>query len=207
MLGNFQAATVAALIVLGVACGRPAAGGETPFVSETGVPKRPPRAALVMQSRARSVAQLGFLYTADWSTRLLVATRDPRVPVPWPTPLSIDRRDSPTIELGTTVVPDYVTVNAYARIAAATGTPRGTPIATFDCARLSQPKCEVVTSNERLVIRGLGPRLLTGQYLTVFCIWHVPTAEQRPVADPPDDVSASWLFDFRNTSELGASQP
>jgi len=103
-------------------------------------------------------------------------------------------------------VPDYVTVNAYASVATETGTPRGAPIATFECARLSEPRCTIAPSNEGLIVQGLSSSLLSVGFLTVFCIWHVPLAEQHATTDLPD-LSASWLFDFDSGREREASLP
>jgi hypothetical protein len=72
--------------------------------------------------------------------------------------------------------------------------------------RFTAPRCEVATSDSGLLIRGLGRSALAGSYVVVFCIWHVPLADQLAGSRTPGEVVASWLFHFDEHGAREASQ-
>jgi hypothetical protein len=195
---------LAIVVLVGSGCGSAVGREAVPLVLETEAPSDPPSVRLVVDAGATELTLPGVLYTTDWSTRRVGTTETARVPVPWPRRSFIDHEHDPTIALGTRAVPDFVTVKTFSRVARATGIPIGEAVAAFECARFTEPRCEVAMSASGLRIRGLERGILAGRYLTVFCTWHVPMAEKRTVATPRDDVSASWLFQIGEQQQLEA---
>jgi hypothetical protein len=45
-----------------------------------------------------------------------------------------------------------------------------------------------------------------GDYVVVFCVWHVPPDQQRG-PNGSDDAAASWLFSVDSPRRMEASQP
>ena len=221
MAAGARGAALAIVVVggVGVACGRPVdatsgrrptteatttiRGGRAasvPLVLETGAPRRPPAVGLVVHSDGREITRPGVLYTAGWLGRDGARSRGPSFPVPWPVRSTIDRGDEAAIALGTQIVPDFVVVKAYAQVGAGSGAPSAAPVATFECGRFSEPRCAVSRNGSGLRIGAPGRNLLTGGYLIVFCVWHVPASLRSTDAKAPDDVSASWLFHVNERS-------
>jgi len=195
---------VAALVVvLGAACARPVADKAVPFVLETGAPPRPPSATII-GSDDREVVLTGALYTTDWMAGRGVAKRPPRLPVPWPRPAAIAGAQSATLAFDSPIAPDFIVVQAFAKVAIASREPTGAPIATFECGRFTAPRCAFSVTKRGLRVRGLGRELLAGDYITVFGIWHVPIAQQT---DSESEASASWLFHGENQQRMEASRP
>jgi hypothetical protein len=194
---------VAALVVvLGAACARPGADKAVPFVLETGAPPRPP-SAMILGSDDREVVLTGALYTTDWMAGRGVERRRPRLPVPWPRPGAIARAQGATLAFDSPIAPDFIVVQAFAKVAIASREPTGAPIATFECHRFTAPRCAFSVTKSGLRVRGLGREVLAGDYITVFGIWHVPIAQQT---DSESEASAGWLFHGDNQRRTGASR-
>ena len=194
------------------------ADGAVPFVAESPAPATPPAVRLVVTVHRDTFFVLGRRYTSDWpaghpTDGSRAGGQRPREPVPWPTyERGVDaifaHPSALGLALGTTIAPESVTIRTYARVAAASGTPIGDPIATFECQRFTGPKCVFTPTNPLLGLeaRGLDLGLLAGSYISVFASWHLPAVFHDRATSPPE-ASASWLFRGRTEGPMEASQP
>jgi hypothetical protein len=204
-------ALVLVVVMGGVACGRPAPpttralrvtrpteppaeSNAVPLVLETGVPPRPPKIELVARRGTDSVAQLGVPFSLDWTIGRVSEQLRPHYPVPWPRASNIVRADSVTLTLDTRITPDWVVVKSYARVESGSLVPEPKPIGSSGCLRLAEPRCKIEPTASGLRITGLAPAILSGPYVVVFCMWHVPLAIQKAQSFPQYEVAASWLF-------------
>jgi hypothetical protein len=199
-----RAATLTTVIVLGAACGHPSATVSVPFVAEQGVPARPPVARLIVDSDDGETVVPGVLYTTDWRTRDVADATRPRVPVPWPSRSASGRANAISLEFGSSISPDYVVVQTFAKPAGADRVPGESPVTTFECSRFAAPRCVPSKIKSRLRVR-LDLDVLSGGYITAFGAWHVPAALRRTGSDSPAQVSASWLFRASEEDPLKAS--
>ena len=178
----------------------------SPLVLETSVPLHPPVAELIAGAGGREVVQRGVLFTSDWTTRLNVEAPRTYFPVRWPPASTVADAETATLALHASVPPDWVVVKTYASVANGSRTPDARPIGEVECMRFTAPRCAVATTDSGLRIRGLGTGVFAGSYVVVFCIWHVPEADQRAGSLTPGEVVASWLFHFDAPGERGAPQ-
>jgi hypothetical protein len=177
-----------------------------PLVLETGIPLRVPTARLIAGTDGREIAQTGFLYTSDWTTRRHVDHPPSSPRSRWPEPLTIVDPDAAIVAIDTTALPDWVVIKTYATVAGQGRTPDAPPIEEIDCMRFVEPKCSFTTSDAGLRIRYDARKVFAGSYIVVFGIWHVPVADQRPGSLTPGEVVASWLFRFVSPSDQEASR-
>ena len=210
-------------VVIGAACGSPAAetssalrvtkptmpvvkSNAVPLVLETGVPPRPPKIELVARRGTLAVAQLGIPFSLDWTLERVSEQLRPHYPVPWPRASTIDRADSVALTLDTRIAPDWVVVKSYARVEDGSLVPEPKPIGAFGCVRLAEPRCSIEATESGLRIDGVAPAILSGPYVVVFCMWHVPLAIQEAQSMPRYEVAASWLFRMSGEPEPGVAR-
>ena len=209
---GFVAVVAVAVVVAfaAVGCGRPvgsptASGiGRPPpttapaaeavrMVLDTGAPTRFPKVDLHVHADRHDIVMRGVDFTADFSTRHVVALLGPRFPVPWPSATAIGAAVEPTLAIDTPVVPDYVVIKSYAQIEP--GSLVGSPVPTtdFGCNRFTAPRCSIKRTTAGLEVLDLGREIFAGDHVVVFLVWHVPPDERRG-PNAPGDAAASWLF-------------
>jgi hypothetical protein len=216
-------ALVLVVVIGGVACGRPGAppssafratkpaeqpakSATVPFVLETGVPRRPPKIELVASRAVGRVAQLGVPFSLDWTVGRVSEQLRAHYPVPWPRASTIVRADSVTLTLDTRITPDWVVVKSYTRVEGGSLVPEPKPIASSSCLRLAEPRCTIEPTASGLRITGLAAAILSGPYVVVFCMWHVPLAMQKARSIPQYEVAGSWLFHTSSRAESGVAR-
>jgi hypothetical protein len=178
-----------------------------PLVLDAGVPARPPKVALVAERGGRAIVQAGVEFTRDWTIGGVTdeAARD--YPVPWPSVSDIDRDDEVVVTFDTPIVPDWVVVKSYTKVVTGDLIPEAIPISALGCVRLAEPRCRFEPTDSGLRITGLDRSMLTGPYIVVFGMWHVPLAMQEEKTSPSYEVAASWLFHISSTPRTEDLQP
>lgn len=205
-------AIAAAVVVVAAACSAPAhvatpptaGAARTPtsappkhavqLVRETPIPARPTAASAIARWGTHTVVQRGTLYNADFRLRSGTYEVPTPWPVPWPDSANVDLSATLTFALGTNAVPDYVGVRWWTHVSAdGNRTPEPLPTAIYECYRFASPRCQLTKSSRGLEI-GLNATVLTADYVSVFCTWHIPASQRQQGANAPADAAATWLF-------------
>lgn len=159
-------------------------GAESQFVPWSPAPSRPP--TVVLEGDGGLV--VGVLYTADWAPPgAPAAVIRPRVPVPWPEPVTLRGQIGVRFDGGRP--PDEIFARAYPPPHTPTGEPDASPLTIFECRSTAEPRCEVA-DNGTIHLKGLP----TAGHLVIFASWVAGGSDQDSL---PASVSASWLFRFQ----------
>jgi hypothetical protein len=141
---------------------------------------------------------------ADFRLRDKPTLQPLRFPTPWPARRVLG--GSVILALHTTATPDFVTVKSWRHLVAGGGRQPEPVLAAppFQCNRFSAPQCALRRHDGELLLT-LPARALAGEYVAVFCDWHIPLAQEQTGAHASTDASATWLFDVVHLPNAGAS--
>lgn len=167
-------------------------------------PKRPPEAALLLNSgasREPSARQLGVPVYHNWWINGKREAYEMEPPISWPEPLAANAADEVVIDLGTRVMPQTVEVRLYGEVGPG-GIPAGDPTELLTC----QPTLGDSSSGPCAMSRRTNPGdedrqfvLPTSswegkRFMAVWVAWPALPETYANSGGPPVVYSAAWLF-------------